>query len=423
MRAKDASSEDSSPLEFTELDESFKFLQTADDPLPFASPLELRQQNKNKGNARSFRKSESEADHSLPFFRFRCSVSLPAVFEPVADLSRGESRSLSQISFLPGRRVRVRLIPFSQSVAGLFLEAVRCLFSVPNGSRQRVFPADPVLAHCSQWPASDLLGFDVMSFEPEVLQLLVRRGAEVVALQNAIQLFELTSVHEQDTELSSGSDGWDKTYRWKWTRAFALRTDSFLCRISQEGSDQRNLARRSMLPDCCNTSQTQATCSCVKPKDWKGMRDEATGAGQASMAEDRDDEWPLMPARDVRGMWDDSLMCPIIMSQKEVVRIEGIAMRGWGRVREKRGAARRGKSSAHHVFQTATDDRCFAPTFLPSRRAAQAEISDRREDHVVTDRRDQNLAADQVLRQFERESQAQRLCNRSRAAMIGSACE
>lgn len=180
-----------------------------------------------------------------------------------------------------------------------------------------------------------------------------------------------------------------------------------------------------MLPDCCNTSQTQATCSWVKPKDWKGMSDEGTGAGQPSTAEDRDDEWPLMPASEVSGMWDDSLMCPIIMSQKEVV----VRARNWGRVREKRGE-RRGKSSAHHVLQTATaDERTLstdvrsAGTPVSQRSARRAEISDRCKDHVVTDRRDQNISADQVLRQFEGESQAQRLCNRSRPAMIGSACE
>jgi hypothetical protein len=39
VRAKDASSEESSPLEFTELDESFRFLHADDEPLPFTSLL------------------------------------------------------------------------------------------------------------------------------------------------------------------------------------------------------------------------------------------------------------------------------------------------------------------------------------------------------------------------------------------------
>lgn len=61
------------------------------------------------------------------------------------------------------------------------------------------------------------------------------------------------------------------SYLWKWTNAFALSTDSFLWRISQDGSDQRNRPSRSMFPACCRTSQTQATWSWVNPKDWKGM--------------------------------------------------------------------------------------------------------------------------------------------------------
>lgn len=60
-------------------------------------------------------------------------------------------------------------------------------------------------------------------------------------------------------------------YLWKWTRAFALSTDSFLWRISQEGSDHKKRPSRSMFPACCSTSQTQATWSWVNPNDWKGI--------------------------------------------------------------------------------------------------------------------------------------------------------
>lgn len=51
----------------------------------------------------------------------------------------------------------------------------------------------------------------------------------------------------------------------------ACRTFSFLCRCSQAGSDQRNLASRSIFPEFCRTSQTHATCSCVNPNDGVGV--------------------------------------------------------------------------------------------------------------------------------------------------------
>ena len=55
------------------------------------------------------------------------------------------------------------------------------------------------------------------------------------------------------------------TYLWNATNALAFKMDSFLCNGSHDGNDHKNLPKRSILPDCCNTSQTQATCSCVKP--------------------------------------------------------------------------------------------------------------------------------------------------------------
>ena len=45
----------------------------------------------------------------------------------------------------------------------------------------------------------------------------------------------------------------------------ACSTFSFLCRCSHAGSDQRNRASLSTLPEFWRTSQTQATCSWVKP--------------------------------------------------------------------------------------------------------------------------------------------------------------
>lgn len=55
------------------------------------------------------------------------------------------------------------------------------------------------------------------------------------------------------------------TYLWNATNAFAFNTDSFLCNGSHAGNDHKNRPKRSILPDCCNTSHTHATCSWVKP--------------------------------------------------------------------------------------------------------------------------------------------------------------
>ena len=96
-------------------------------------------------------------------------------------------------------------------------------------------------------------------------------------------------------------------------------------------------------------------------------------------------------------------------------------------------------SSAHHVFQTATERLCLCSAsarllllLLLRQRvrdegegAKEAEEAgcEARADHVVTDLGDQ-IVGDQVLPQFE-ESQAQRLCNRSRARdwlRLGASC-
>lgn len=55
------------------------------------------------------------------------------------------------------------------------------------------------------------------------------------------------------------------TYLWNATIALAFKIDSFLFNGSYDGNDHKNRPKRSILPDCCNTSQTHATCSCVKP--------------------------------------------------------------------------------------------------------------------------------------------------------------
>lgn len=67
------------------------------------------------------------------------------------------------------------------------------------------------------------------------------------------------------------------TYLWNATKALAFKTDSFLCNGSQAGNDHRKRPRRSMLPDCCNTSHTHATCSWVKPNVGNNTGDNELG--------------------------------------------------------------------------------------------------------------------------------------------------
>lgn len=62
-------------------------------------------------------------------------VSLPPVFEPIADLRGGETSALRQFSLFARRRIRIGGIPIPQNAPGLFLKTVRRFLAVPDGAR------------------------------------------------------------------------------------------------------------------------------------------------------------------------------------------------------------------------------------------------------------------------------------------------
>lgn len=81
-----------------------------------------------------------------PVLLFGRPVPLPAVFEPVGHLGRGQPSGLGQFPLLPGARIWVAGVPFAQHHPGLLLETVAGLLAVPYGPGQRKLTADPVLA-------------------------------------------------------------------------------------------------------------------------------------------------------------------------------------------------------------------------------------------------------------------------------------
>lgn len=66
---------------------------------------------------------------------FGGAVSLPPVFEPIADLRGGEASALRQFSLFTRRRIRISGVPIPQNAPGLFLEAVRRFLAVPDSAR------------------------------------------------------------------------------------------------------------------------------------------------------------------------------------------------------------------------------------------------------------------------------------------------
>ena len=129
-----------------------------------------------------------------PVFLFGGPVALSSVLEPVGHLSGGESRSLSQFPLLAGAGVRVVRVPIPQNRPGFLLEAVASFFSIPNSSGQRKLAPHPVFTNRPQRPPPELLGFHVMSFEPQSLEfgMIVRR--KLVALENSVKFLEVASV-------------------------------------------------------------------------------------------------------------------------------------------------------------------------------------------------------------------------------------
>lgn len=123
-----------------------------------------------------------------------CPVPLPTVFKPVRNLRSCKSGGFSQFPLLPRAWVRIVCIPIPEYGATLLLEAVGCLFSVPDGPRQRELAANSVLANCAQRPSPHLLRFDVVRLQPECLQLSVVVHWELMILQDPVQLLEIPPV-------------------------------------------------------------------------------------------------------------------------------------------------------------------------------------------------------------------------------------
>ena len=122
------------------------------------------------------------SSYKLPVFRCCCPVALSPVLEPVADLCRRESRRLSELPFLGGVGVGVLEVPLPQQVASPLLEAVRLLFTVPDGARERELLADSVLVDGPEWSSSQPLGLLIVRLEPHRLKLGVRVLRELVVL-------------------------------------------------------------------------------------------------------------------------------------------------------------------------------------------------------------------------------------------------
>lgn len=73
-------------------------------------------------------------------------VSLPSVFEPVADLRGGEAGALRQFSLFARRRIRIGSVPIPQDAPGLLLEAIGCFLAVPDRARQGKLTTHPILS-------------------------------------------------------------------------------------------------------------------------------------------------------------------------------------------------------------------------------------------------------------------------------------
>lgn len=130
----------------------------------------------------------------LVVFSFLClsrSISLPSVFEPVADLRGRESRGLGQLSFLPWGWIRVVGVPLSEDTPALLFEAIARLLSVPDRAGQGELSPDAVLPYGAERTASQLLCLNVVRFEPQLLQLRVVVRRKLVALQDLVELSEV----------------------------------------------------------------------------------------------------------------------------------------------------------------------------------------------------------------------------------------
>lgn len=133
-----------------------------------------------------------------PVFLLGRPVPLPAILKPVGHLSSGEPSGLGKLPLLPRAGVRVAGIPLAQYHPGLLLEAVAGLLAVPYGPGQRELAAHAVLADGTQRTSAELLGLHVVRLQPERLELGVVVRGELVALQQPVQLLEVSTVERHD---------------------------------------------------------------------------------------------------------------------------------------------------------------------------------------------------------------------------------
>ena len=148
--------------------------------------------------APSRRVQGSEVHRYRPVFGCSCPIPLPAVFEPVAHLRRGQSGCLGELTLFAWVGVGVLQVPVSQQVPRALLEAVCLLFAVPDGARQRELLPHSVLIHRPQGPSTQLLSLLVMRFEPQRLQFGVRLLGELVVFQDMVELAVVATVKGHD---------------------------------------------------------------------------------------------------------------------------------------------------------------------------------------------------------------------------------
>ena len=144
------------------------------------------------------RQNKQTASRDYSRFGLGGSVSLPSVLEPVADLGGGETRLLRQLALLPRGRVGVLSVPLTQDDSRLLLEAVARLLAVPYGPREGELAPNAILAHGTQRLSAETFGLDVVCLQPQLLHLRVGLQREVVALQHAVELGEVSLVERDE---------------------------------------------------------------------------------------------------------------------------------------------------------------------------------------------------------------------------------
>ena len=89
-------------------------------------------------------------------------------------------------------------VPVPEHVPRPVLEAVRRLLAVPDGPRQRELPSDAILADGAERPSSLPFRLQVVSLQPERLQLGVIRRRELVRFEYAVEFSEVAGMQRRD---------------------------------------------------------------------------------------------------------------------------------------------------------------------------------------------------------------------------------